>query len=120
MDRGTRIAKALGRGHDKLRSIFNQEQCLKLLNGDQNNWGEPIATYDSHWYLDRREYTELSTGKKFKRVVIDDVEGCRKAKLKSATAAQIGDMIYRFASKDSLTGGVPSYEFKVYPVGERI
>lgn len=120
MDRGTRIARAIGRAHDRLRPIFNQEQCLKLLEGDQNNWGEPTATYDSHWYLDRREYTELSTGKKFKRLQVEDVEGCRLAKLKSMTAVQIGDFVYKVPSKDAFTGGVPSYQFKIYPVGERI
>lgn len=120
MDRGTRIARALARGHDKLRQIFVQEQCIKLLAGDQQNWGDPIATYDSHWYLDKREYSDVIAGKKFKRLVIDDIDGCRLSKLKAMTAVQIGDVVFRFHGKDSFLGAVPSYEFKIYPLGERI
>lgn len=120
MNRSVRIAKALGRGHDKLRQIFVQEQCLKLLAGDQNNWGEPIATYDSHWYLDKREYSDVIAGKRFKRLVIEDVEGCRLAKLKAMTAVQIGDDVYTFHGKDSFVGAVPSYEFKLLHAGVRI
>lgn len=119
MDRGTRIARALAKGHDKLRRIFVQEQCLKLLSGDQQAYTVE-ASYDSHWYLDRHEYTELATGKKFKRLVVDDVEGCRLSKLKAMTAVQIGDFVYRVPSKDSFTSAVPSYQFKIYPLGERI
>lgn len=118
MDRGTRIARSLARGHDKLRQIFIQEQCLQLLTGDQQSY-TPLATYDSHWYLDRREYSDVIAGKKFKRLIIDDVEGCRLSKLKQMTAVQIGDTVYKFHAKDSFISAVPSYEFKVYPVGAR-
>lgn len=119
MDRGTRIARAIGRAHDRLRPIFNREQCLKILTGDQQAYTVE-ATYDSHWYLDRHEYTELVTGKKFKRLVIEDLEGCRLAKLKAMTAVQIGETVYKFSSKDSFVSGIPSYKFKIYPAGERI
>jgi hypothetical protein len=118
-DRGTRIARALARGHDKLRSIFLQEQCLKLLEGDQQAY-TIIATYDSHWYLDRREYSDVIAGKRYKRLVIDDVDGCRLGKLKAMTAVQIGDDIYTFHGKDSFISAVPSYEFKVVHKGPRI
>lgn len=119
MDRGTRIARALARGHDKLRTIFVQEQCLKILSGDQQAYTVE-ATYDTHWYLDKREYSDVIAGKKYKRLVINDVEGCRLSKLKVMTAVQIGDVVYKFHGKDSFVGAVPSYEFKVYPLGERI
>lgn len=119
MDRGTRIAKAQARAHDRLRQIFVQEQCLKVLTGDQQSYTQ-IATYDSHWYLDKREYSDVIAGKKYKRVVVDDVEGCRLAKLKAATAFQIGDDVYTFHGKDSFVGAVPSYEFKVIHAGPRI
>lgn len=119
MDRGTRIAKAQARAHDRLRQIFIQEQCLKVLTGDQQSYTQ-IAAYDSHWYLDKREYSDVIAGKKYKRVVVDDVEGCRLAKLKAATAFQIGDDVYTFHGKDSFVGAVPSYEFKVIHAGPRI
>lgn len=119
MNRGTRIARALAKGHDKLRTIFVKEQCLTILTGDQQAY-VPTATYDTHWYLDRREYSDVIAGKRYKRLVIDDVDGCRLAKLKAMTAVQIGDDIYTFHGKDSFVGAVPSYEFKVIHKGARI
>lgn len=120
MDRPTRIARGIARAHDRLRQIFVQEQCLKLLAGDQNNWGAPIATYNSHWYLDKREYSDVMAKVRYKRVVVDDVEGCRLPKLKQATAFQIGDDVYTFHAKDSFVGAIPVYEFKVIHLGPRI
>lgn len=119
MDRGTRIARAIGRAHDRLRPIFNREQCLKILSGDQQAYTVE-ASYDSHWYLDRREYLDVTAGKRFKRLRIEDVDGCRLSKLKTMTAVQIGDDIYTFHGKDSFVGGVPSYEFKIVHAGPRI
>jgi hypothetical protein len=75
--------------------------------------------FDSHWYLDKREYTEQVSGKKFKRLVVDDVDGCRLAKLKTMTAVEHNGTVYKFRSKDSFISAVPSYEFKIYPVGLR-
>lgn len=119
MDRPTRIARGIARAHDRLRQIFVQEQCLKLLTGDQQSYST-IATYDSHWYLDKREYSDVIAGVRFKRLVIDDVEGCRLSKLKTMTAVQIGDDVYTFHGKDSFVGAVPVYEFKVIHAGVRI
>ena len=120
MNRPVRIAKALGRAHDRLRQVFVQEQCLKVLTGDQNSGYTTIATYDTHWYLDKQEYSDVIAGKRFKKVWVDDVEGCRLPILKSATAFQIGDDIFTFHGKDSFMGAVPSYEFKVIHLGPRI
>ena len=120
MDRPTRIARGIARAHDRLRQIFVQEQCIKLLSGDQNNWGTPIATYDSHWYLDKREYLDVSAGKRYKRLVVEDLEGCRLPKLRVMTAVQIGDDVFTFHGKDSFVGAVPSYEFKLLHAGVRI
>ena len=119
MDRGSRIAKSLGRGHDKLRQIFIKDQCLTILTGDQQAY-VATATYDTHWYLDKREYSDVIAGKRYKRLVIDDVDGCRLAKLKAMTAVQIGDDVYTFHGKDSFIGNIPSYEFKVIHKGPRI
>lgn len=96
-----------------------QEQCLKVLTGDQQGYST-IATYDSHWYLDKREYLDVSAGKRYKRLLIDDVEGCRLSKLKQMTAVQIGDDVYTFHGKDSFVGAVPVYGFKVIHAGVRI
>ncbi len=119
MSRGTKIARAYGRAHDKLRSIFLEGTCLKVLSGDQQSY-VTLATYDSHWYLDKHEYSDVIAGKKYKRLVIEDVEGCRLVNLRAMTAVQVGDTRYKFHAKDSFVGSVPSYEFKIYPTGERV
>lgn len=119
MNRSIRIARAIARGHDRLRQLFNQEQCLILLTGDQQSYTK-IATYASHWYLDKREYPDLMAKVRYKRVVVEDVEGCRLQKLKQATAFQIGDDVYTFHAKDSFVEAIPSYEFKVIHAGPRI
>jgi hypothetical protein len=119
MSRGTKIARALSRSHDKLRSIFLEGVCLKILTGS----GAPYtttATYADRFYLDKREYSDVIAGKKFKRLVIDDLDGCRLEKLKQMTAVQVGNIVYKFHGKDSFIGSVPSYEFKVYPTGEQV
>ena len=119
MSKGTKIARALSRGHDKLRSIFLEGVCIRMLTGSRSPY-TTIATYDDHWYLDKREYSDVIAGKKFKRIVVDDLDGCRLPKLKEATAMQVGDTVFKFHAKDSFIGSVPSYEFKVYPTGERV
>lgn len=117
--RAQRITRALAKGHDRLREIFNHDQVLKVLTGDQNNYST-AATYDSHWYLDRREYSDVIAGKRYKRVVVDDVDSTRRPILKAATAFQIGDDVYTFHGKDSFVSAVRSYEFKVIHTGPRI
>ena len=119
MSRADRITKGLARAHDKLRSTFNRHQTLKVLTGDQTNYST-AATYDSHWYLDKREYSDVIAGKRFKRVVVGDVDGSRETILKAATALQIGDDIYTFHGKDSFVSSIRSYEFKVVHAGVRI
>lgn len=119
MSRGAKIARANGRAHDKLRAIFLEGACLKLLSGDQNGY-VTLATIDSRWYLDKREYSDVIAGKKYKRLVVDDVDGCRLSKLKEMTAVEIGGMRYKFHAKDSFIGSVPTYEFKIYPTGEQV
>jgi hypothetical protein len=119
MTKGQRIAKGLGRAHDKLRSIFYAGLTLKILSGDQNSYATE-ATYDTHWYLDKHEYSDLVAGKKYKLLVIEDVEGDRLAKLRKMTAVQIGDLRFKFAVKPTILGSVPVYEFKLSPTGERV
>lgn len=96
--------------------------CLKLYEGDQQALGDVTATYTTDWYLDKREYSEMAAGnqKYFKRLVVDDLDGCRKEILRRATVVKIGDALYKFGKKDSLIGSVPSYEFKIYPTGQRV
>jgi hypothetical protein len=123
--RGQRIARAKGRSYDKLRSIFLSDVCLRVLSGDQNNWTTE-ATYDSHWYLDRHEYSDLVAGKRYKLLKVADAEGCRLPKLRIATAVEIGNPTvgwerFKVAVKPTtLHGMVPDYELKLSPTGERV
>ena len=122
---GQRIARGLGRGFDKLRTVFLEGVCLRVLSGDQNS---PIveATYDSHWYLDRREFSDLASGKKFKLLKVSDHEGCRLSVLRKATAVEIGNPQigyerFKFAVKPTfIPGQLPNYELKINPTGERV
>lgn len=118
--KGTRIGRAFAKAHNKLRTIYYDGECLKLFDKTTGPWTEPIATYAADWYLDKKEYTDVAAGKKFKRLVVDDVDGCRLPELRKMTAVQVGDAIFKFHGKDSFIGSVPSYEFKVYPTGERV
>ena len=124
-DRGAKIARALGRSYDKLRSIFLNGVCLQILSGDQQAYVTE-ATYDSHWYLDRREYSDLVANKKFILLKVADAEGCRLEKLRKATAVQVGNSQigwtrFKFAVKPTfLPGTVPNYELKLSPTGERV
>jgi len=93
---------------------------LKLYDTTTGPWTTPIATYDSYWYLDKYEYSDVVAGKKFKRLVVEDVDGCRLEKLRAMTAVKVGDTVYKFVSKDSFIGSVPSYEFRLQPTGERV
>lgn len=118
MSRGTRIARALGRSHDKLRSIYLEGLCLKVFSGDN---GETLAaTYTDGWYFDNKEYSDMVAGKKYKRVVVDDITGCRLPVLREATAVRIGDLKFKVVTKPTFLGSVPSYEFKLTPTGERV
>lgn len=120
MSTATQIGKALAKGHDKLREIFLlPDITLKTLTGS----GAPYtltATYTNDWYLSKYEYTDMVSGKKFKWLRVEDLDGTRLAKLKTMTAVQIGTVVYKFFAKDSFIGAVPSYEFKVYPTGEQV
>ena len=119
-DRGTRIARGLGRSYDKLRTIFLSGECLRLYDVTQPPYTTPIATYDSHWYLDRREYSELTTGKRYLLLKVVDVDGCRLQKLRAMTAARVGDVVFKVVSKGNFIGSVPAWEIRLSPTGERV
>jgi hypothetical protein len=123
--RGQRIARGLGRGYDKLRTVFLEGVCLRVLSGDQNS-PTVEATYDSHWYLDKHEYPDLTAGKKYILLKVGDYEGCRLEKLRKMTAIEIGNPQigwerWKVPNKPTFVPGmVPVYEFKLSPTGERV
>lgn len=117
-------AGALSATFDAERQIDGPSGSLKILSGPQHATTE--ATYTSGWKFPRKEYTEnLGTagGKLYRKLMVADSDGTRKAKLAAATAIQVGSVIYKQAVKDPsllLPGVVPVYEFKVYGTGERV
>ena len=121
---GKRIAKGNSKAHNVLGRIFMADTCLRLYEGDQQtvDLDAPLATYTTDWYLDKAEYPEVTGDQRkyFKRLVVDDLGGCRKEVLRLATIAKVGDALYKFGKKDSLIGSVPTYEFKIYPTGQRV
>jgi hypothetical protein len=123
VSRGTKIGRAFAKRDNALRRVYFDGECLKVLTGSSVPYTTQ-ATYADNWYLDRKEYSDVVAGKKYKRLVIDDVEGCRLESLKLMTAVAIAKTgqvgpVFKFHAKDSFIGSVPSYEFRVYPTGEQ-
>lgn len=120
MSTATQIGKALAKSYEVKRKIFlGSSTTLKVLTGSQAPY-TTTATYLTNWYLDKKEYTELVTAKKFKLLKVADLDGTRLAQLKAMTAVRIGSVIYKVNSKESFVGAVPAYEFKIYPTGEHV
>jgi hypothetical protein len=117
---GTRIGRALAKRDTKLRKVFFDDECLEILIGDQNTGYTVIDEYVTGWFLDKHEYSDVVAGKKYKRLVIDDVDGCRLRPLRLMTAVRQGGVVFKFVAKDSFIGSVPSYEFRLQATGERV
>ena len=121
MSDGTDIAAGLAEAYDAERGILGPSGSLKVLSGPQHTTTE--ATYTTGWKFPRREYDDLAKGEKYRKLHVADPDGTRKTKLKAMTAVQVGSVVYKNPSKDPhlfQDGGVPSYEFKVSPTGERV
>ena len=120
MSTATQIGKALAKSYEVKRKIFLGEAItLKVLTGSAVPY-TTTATYSTNWYLDKKEYSDLVAGKKYKLLKVADLDGTRLAQMKAATAVQIGNVIYKFAMKESYVGAVPAYEFKLQPTGEQV
>lgn len=118
MSLGHRIARAQARAHNTLRRIYTEGLCLKVFS---DSGGQTLeTTYTTDWYLDGKEYSDVIAGKKYKRLVVDDLDGCRLAVLRDATAVQVGDLRFKFVAKPTFLGSVPSWEFRLTPTGERV
>ena len=119
--RGQRIARALGRAHTKLAGIFYEGDCLRPQVDRQpiTQHGKEVI-WTTHWYLDRRTYSDIASGKQYRRLVIEDVDGCRKQTMMDMTAVQIGEYRFKFVAKPDFLGSLPSYTFRLSPTGERV
>ena len=121
MSAGSDIVTSLGAAFDTERLLFGPSGSLKILSGAQHETTE--ATYTTGWKFPRKEYDDLASGTKFRKLYVADPDGSRKANLKAMTAIQVDAVIHSIASKDphlQQSGGVASYEIKVSPTGEQV
>lgn len=112
------VATARAAGHNVSRNLFIGTDSLLLLKGSAPY--TTLATLASNWYLGRREYQDVEAGPRYFKLYVEDLQGDRLAHLKSMTAIRIKGVNYKIIGKDSFTGNVPSYEFKVQAIGEQI
>lgn len=119
---GTSVAKAKSRGHDIRRKLFlkrtaSGEQAKLRLFGANGLLGE----VERGWNLELRERQEYATGERYFNLFVDlinDPDGDLLRALKSATKAKVGSTGFQFLSKPSFLTAVPSYMFRVQPIGE--
>lgn len=116
------IAKAKSRGHDIRRKLFLKrsavQQPYKLkFYADRVLLGEITRG----WNLSTDEKVEFQTGARYFQLhvdLIDDPDGELLRALKSMTKVKIGSVDFGILSKPSFLSAVPSYTFKVQPIGE--
>lgn len=118
----TNVARAKARGHNVRRKLFLKRsaarQPYKLrLYADRVLLGE-IA---HGWNLGMDEKIEFQTGARYYSLsidLVDDPDGDLLRALKSMTKVKIGSADFGILSKPSFLNAVPSYMFKVQPIGE--
>lgn len=118
----TSVAKAKSRGHDIRRKLFlkrsaSGEQARLRLYGPTGLIGEVARG----WNLELRERQEIATGARYFNLfvdLIDDPEGELLSALKTATKVKIGSVDFGFLTKPSFLTAVPSYTFRVQPIGQ--
>lgn len=116
------IAKAKSRGHDIRRKLFlkrnaSGEQGPLRIYGSSG----PLGQITRGWNLQLTERTEHATGERYFNLfvdLIDDPDGELLAALKAMTKVRINSVEFKFLSKPSFLSAVPSYTFRVQPVGQ--
>lgn len=116
------IAKAKSRGHDIRRKLFlkrsaaQQPYRLKFY-GSTGFLGE----IERGWNIDLNQHQEMATGARYFNLfvdLIDDPDGDLLRALKSMTKVKIGSADFGILTKPSFLAAVPSYTFRVQPIGE--
>lgn len=119
---GTSIAKAKSRGHDVRRKLFlkrnaaNEQYKLKL-----HGASGPLGEIDRGWNIGQDERIEYQTGARYYPLYVDlinDPDGELLQALKDMTQVRVGRLKFGILSKPSFLAAVPSYMFKVQPIGE--
>lgn len=116
------VAKAKSRGHDIRRKLFlkrsatGEQAKLKFYSSSTF-----IGELTRGWNLEMNQRQEIATGERYFNLlvdVIDDPNGELLSALKSATKVKINSVDFKFLSKPSFLNAVPSYTFRVQPVGQ--
>lgn len=118
----TSVAKAKSRGHDIRRKLFlkraaSGEPAKLKLYSSTGLLGEVTRG----WNLGMSERTEFATGERYFPLsvsLVNDPDGELLNALKSATRVKINSVDFQFLSKPSFLNAVPSYTFRVQPVGQ--
>ncbi len=119
---GRSIAKAKSRGHDVRRKLFlrrnaaNEQYKLRLYGA-----GGPLGEIERGWNIGQNEQIEYQTGARYYPLYIDlinDPDGESLQALKDMTQVRAGSLKFGILSKPSFLSAVPSYTFKVQPIGE--
>ena len=116
------VAKAKSRGHDIRRKLFlkrsasGEQAKLKLYSSTG-----VIGELSRGWNLEMNQRQEIATGERYFNLfvdVIDDPNSELLSALKSATKVKINSVDFKFLSKPSFLNAVPSYTFRVQPIGQ--
>lgn len=119
---GENIAKAFGRADDIERKLFLKrtatgEPAKLKLYGPSGQLGEVTRG----WNLGMSERVEAQTGERFFPLtvsLVNDPNGELLSALKSATKVKVNSVDFKFLTKPSFLNAVPSYTFKVQPIGQ--
>jgi hypothetical protein len=118
----TNVARAKARGHDVRRKLFlrrksaSEQYALKLYSGSTL-----LGEVARGWHLGQSEKIEFQTGARYYPLfidLVDDPEGELLRALKDMTQVRVGSVKFGILSKPSFLAAVPSYTFKVQPIGE--
>lgn len=116
------VAKAKSRGHDIRRKLFLR-RAVSGAQGPLRIYGPSglIGEVARGWNLQLTERTERTTGERYFNLfvdLIDDPDGELLAALKSMTKVKVNSNDFGILSKPSFLTAVPSYMFRVQPMGQ--
>lgn len=118
----TNVARAKSRGHDIRRKLFLRKSAAGLPHKLKFYSGPTfLGEIERGWNLGMDEKTEFQTGERYFLLfvdLIDDPDGELFNALKLMTKVKIGSSDFGFLSKPSFMNAVPSYTFRVQPMGQ--
>lgn len=116
------VAKAKSRGHDVRRKLVLKRSAAGA-QGPLRIYGPSgsLGQITRGWNLQLTERTEYATGERYFNLfvdLVDDPDGELLAALKAMTKVKINSSDFGILSKPSFLTAVPSYTFRVQPMGQ--